>query len=299
MKTVLRRAAPTVAQRRATFVRRPRDRRGDARGHESRRAAAVDREGVRPALVPREQPTSRLFPRPADGPRLGLRHRRSTPAPSPSMCGVCARRSRTTPLVPHAPRDGLGRRLPVHAVIELARHRRRRDARVRRRASRWDSALLPARASASSRVSRSSPSCSRSPPSSCPGWVMFHMGDDVKILAVAVASALSSRSPPRSSSLASTRQARSGVCATPRQTVRGRRLQRARAEEEGPRELAELARSFNAMAAELRAALRRSPRARRVGEPRPAHADRVAPGDGRGARGRPRGASESTFRRCG
>jgi signal transduction histidine kinase len=77
------------------------------------------------------------------------------------------------------------------------------------------------------------------------GWVMFHMGDDVKILAVAAASA--------SAAVAA---------AVALATSIGRRLDRlraastrlaagdlaARAPEGGPRELAELGRSFNAMA---------------------------------------------------
>ena len=84
------------------------------------------------------------------------------------------------------------------------------------------------------------------------GWVMFHMGEDVKILAVTAASALTAvvaalvlahaRSP-----------ARSTACARPPCELAGGDLQ-ARAPEEGPSELAELAASFNEMGAEPRAA---------------------------------------------
>jgi signal transduction histidine kinase len=80
------------------------------------------------------------------------------------------------------------------------------------------------------------------------GWVMFHMGDDVKILAVAAASA-----------------AAAVGAALVLGTSVARRIERlrassaelasgdlsARAPEAGPRELAELGRSFNEMASEL------------------------------------------------
>jgi two-component system, OmpR family, sensor histidine kinase SaeS len=80
------------------------------------------------------------------------------------------------------------------------------------------------------------------------GWVMFHMGDDVKILAVAAASA--------SAAVASALVLSSSIA---------RRIERlrsasaalaagdlgARAPDGGPRELAELGRSFNAMAVSL------------------------------------------------
>ena len=80
------------------------------------------------------------------------------------------------------------------------------------------------------------------------GWAMFHMGDDVKILAVAAASA-------------SVAVAGSAVVAGSID-LRIRRLRNvsasiaagdlaARADESGPRELGELARSFNTMASEL------------------------------------------------
>jgi len=80
------------------------------------------------------------------------------------------------------------------------------------------------------------------------GWVMFHMGDDVKILAVAVASAsaavLAALFLARSiaDSLDRIRQATSALAAGD---------MGARAPEGGAAELAELARSFNEMAANL------------------------------------------------
>ena len=80
------------------------------------------------------------------------------------------------------------------------------------------------------------------------GWAMFHMGDDVKILAVAAASAsvavgaglLVAQSI--AACIARLRDASSALA--------GGDLG-ARADEGGPRELAQLARSFNTMAAEL------------------------------------------------
>ena len=101
------------------------------------RAAAADREGVRPALLPRVEPAPGVLARPADGARLGLRGRarhrhrhRAHPA--------AAREDRARPAEPAPPRDGLGRRLPVRAVIGFAlavaardaRRRPRRDARA-------------------------------------------------------------------------------------------------------------------------------------------------------------------------
>jgi signal transduction histidine kinase len=80
------------------------------------------------------------------------------------------------------------------------------------------------------------------------GWVMFHMGDDVKILAVAagaaavavgVALVLASSITRRVESLSSA----SGRLASGELSVR--------APVDGPRELADLGRSFNAMAGEL------------------------------------------------
>ena len=80
------------------------------------------------------------------------------------------------------------------------------------------------------------------------GWVMFHMGDDVKILAVAAASASAAVAAALvlSSSIARQidrlRTASSELAAGDLGT---------RAPEDGPRELAELGRSFNAMAGSL------------------------------------------------
>ena len=72
------------------------------------------------------------------------------------------------------------------------------------------------------------------------GWVMFHMGDDVKILAVAAASA--SVAVGAALLLAALdRGARSGACATPRARSPAA-TSPSRADEHGPRELAELAR---------------------------------------------------------
>jgi signal transduction histidine kinase len=80
------------------------------------------------------------------------------------------------------------------------------------------------------------------------GWVMFHMGDDVKILAVAVASA--SVAVAAALVVAASLDKRIRRLRDASTSVASGDLS-ARAEEDGPRELAELARSFNAMAAEL------------------------------------------------
>jgi signal transduction histidine kinase len=80
------------------------------------------------------------------------------------------------------------------------------------------------------------------------GWVMFHMGDDVKILAVAAASASTAVivgllvARPIAAEIAGLRKASSSLAAGELN---------ARAPEQGPAELAELARSFNEMAENL------------------------------------------------
>jgi signal transduction histidine kinase len=80
------------------------------------------------------------------------------------------------------------------------------------------------------------------------GWAMFHMGDDVKILAVAAASA----SVAVGGALLLARSISKGV---DRLRASSRALAagdlNARAPEDGPAEIAELAASFNAMAADL------------------------------------------------
>jgi methyl-accepting chemotaxis protein len=88
------------------------------------------------------------------------------------------------------------------------------------------------------------------------GWVMFHMGEDVKILAVTAASALTAV-------VAALVLARSIVGSIDRVRAASVELAlgdlRARAPEGGPSELAELAASFNEMGAELRATVRHAP----------------------------------------
>jgi signal transduction histidine kinase len=80
------------------------------------------------------------------------------------------------------------------------------------------------------------------------GWVMFHMGDDVKILAVAAASA-------SAAVIAALLLARGVASRIDRLRASSAALAAgdlgARAPEEGPAELADLARSFNEMAANL------------------------------------------------
>jgi signal transduction histidine kinase len=80
------------------------------------------------------------------------------------------------------------------------------------------------------------------------GWVMFHMGDDVKILAVA---ALSASAAVVAALLLGGRIARriDDLRAASARLAAGDLT--ARAPERGPRELAELGRSFNAMASDL------------------------------------------------
>jgi signal transduction histidine kinase len=80
------------------------------------------------------------------------------------------------------------------------------------------------------------------------GWAMFHMGDDVKILAVAAASA--SVAIGASLIVAASIAARVRPHRDASRAIAAGDLG-ARAAEEGPRELVELARTFNSMAREL------------------------------------------------
>jgi signal transduction histidine kinase len=80
------------------------------------------------------------------------------------------------------------------------------------------------------------------------GWAMFHMGDDVKILAVAAGSA--SVAVAASLLVAQTIAQRIGRLGEASKDLAAGNLD-VRAEEAGPRELQDLARSFNAMATEL------------------------------------------------
>jgi signal transduction histidine kinase len=80
------------------------------------------------------------------------------------------------------------------------------------------------------------------------GWVMFHMGDDVKILAVAAASA--SAAVAAALALGSSIARRIERLRSASTRLAGGELS-ARAPDEGPRELAELGHAFNEMAANL------------------------------------------------
>src|SRR5206468_12722028 len=141
---------------------------------------------VRPALAAREPPAPRVLSRPADEQRLGLRGRtrywhRDGSRPPP------AREDRGRPVAAAPSRDRLGRRLQVHGVIELGLAvalgtlavgvaavfllRLLPTLRLQLAGLAFLSVVLPLGAVLLS------------------GWVMFHMGDDVKILGVAAASA--------------------------------------------------------------------------------------------------------------
>ena len=115
---------------------------------------------------------------------------------------------------------------------------------------------------------------------------MFHMHDDAKILAVVVGGGALAPSSRRSCSPAGSVAPLERLRAASAQLAAGDLA--ARAPERGPRELAQMGGSFNAMAELDRAAVRRAARARRLGEPRPAHAARVDAGDARGDRRRAR-----------
>ena len=288
VRTVLRRARGRRCGRERARVRRRRARARDARGAEGGRRAAPDREGVRPPLVPRQPPAPRLRARPADEPRLGLRGRarhRHRHRPRPAV----AREDRGRPLRSRATsrpsgasatgssRDARRDDRPAIAVGVA-------DARRRARAPWSCSRLLPSLRLQLAGLAALSV-CLPLASVLLSGWVTFHMGDDVKILAVSAASAtvaVVAGLVLARSIVGSVERVRDASARSPRGDLT------VRAPESGPAEVADLAASFNEMAGEPRAAVRRATRARRLGEPRPAHAAREHAGDARGARGRAR-----------
>ena len=151
------------------------------------------------------------------------------------------------------------------------------------------------RCASSSPRSRCSPSAAAGRGASSSGWLMFDMDDDVKILAVSARGGLGRRRRRARRSRAGSRAARAAARASagspPAISPPGRRRT-------GPRELAEMGRVVQRDGRRARAALRRAARARRVGEPRPAHAARLDAGDARGDRGRARRAARVPAGRC-
>ena len=214
--------------------------------------------------------------------RHGHRHRAHSPAP---------RQDRGRPREPAPPRDDLGRRLQVPAVIALALAvaagtlavglaatfalRLLPSVRLQLAGFALLSVVLPLLAVLLS------------------GWVMFHMGDDVKILAVAAASASAAvaaalvlvvidRAADRPASLR-LRRARRRRPRRPRTRGRPARARRARP-------------VVQCDGRQPRRPLRRSARARRGREPRSAGSRGLDRGDARGDRGRSRDARRSTSR---
>ena len=239
------RSTPSAAPRTARVRRRSRSTPRTREVTKAARELRLTAQGVRPALVPRQPPAPCLLARPADATRVGLlgrarhRHRHRPRAPAP-------REDRGRPVPPAASGDGLGRRLQVLAVIALAVLVALATLAVglvaalacgccRRVRLQLAGLALARRRSAARAVLLS-------------GWVMFHMGDDVKILAVAAASA----SAALVAALLVARPIARRIERLRRRVggARAAAISRARAPEQGPAELAELARSFNEMADE-------------------------------------------------
>src|SRR5262249_25106671 len=151
-----------------------------------RRRRAAHGEGVRASCLPGFAPASRLLPRPADGARLGLRggrRHRHGDGPHPAPAGED--RSRSGPA--EAPAHRVGNGLPPRSMIELALVvaagslvsglvlaflvRRAPTVGVQLAGLALIAVCVPLAAVLLS------------------GWVMFHMGADTKILAVAAGSA--------------------------------------------------------------------------------------------------------------
>src|SRR5262249_38708688 len=200
-------------------------------------------EGVRAALVPRLASPPRLLPGPADGPRLGLRvGSRHGHGDRPRAAAAREDRSRSEPAAPPAHR--LGRRLPPRSMIQLALVvaagslvsglvlayllRRAPTVGIQLAGLALIAVCVPLAAVLLS------------------GWVMFHMGADVKILAVAAGAATAAvvagllLGRALAASLRRVGSASHSLAAGDLS---------ARAPVEGAREIAELAESFNAMAA--------------------------------------------------
>src|SRR5581483_1069313 len=241
--------APADARARArgatARVRRRRPRRGEPRGDEGRPSRRADRAGVRPPLVPRVPPAARVLARPADGAGLGLlgraRHRHGHRAHPPS-----AREARGRPGDAAPPSDGLGRRLPLRPVIELAlvvaavslAAGVAAALALRRAPTVW--LQLAGLAVLSVAVPLGAVLAS--------GWVMFHMGADRKILAVAAGAA-------GAAVIAALGLARTIADSVKRVSEASAELARgdlgARAPAGGPSEIAQLAEAFNTMASSV------------------------------------------------
>ena len=154
-----------------------------------RRTSEADREGVRPALVPGFSSRAGCSHATSSWPRLGVRgrgrHRTVT---------VHVRRLREKieddPSRPRRPRDRLGRRLPVRARDRPRPRRRLATLAV----GAGVAALLRLLPTVRLQLAGLALVAVLLPLGAvlC-GWVMFHMGDDVKILAVAAASAVGGR----------------------------------------------------------------------------------------------------------
>ena len=214
----------------------------------------------------------------------GATRRPSTPARSRCTSGGCGE-DRARPLQP-APADRVGRRLPVRAVILEAVVVAGATLAVGLAAALALRTLPTVRlqliglAALAVIVPLAAVTLS--------GWVMFHMGDDVKILAVRGCLRLGGS---RRSALSSRARSRDSI-------DRVRRLDRAR----GRRSGGARARARPAEVAGWRPPSTRWPRAssgcstpagaRRLGESRPEDAARQHAGDARGARGRPRRAGD-------
>ena len=191
------------------------------------------------------QPARGVLPEAVDGSCLGVRscsrHGHGDGAHPP-----VALEDRARSVSPSASRDALGRRLQVRSVIHLAivvalstlavgllgavALRRLSAVRAQLAAFGLLAVLLPLAAVLLS------------------GWVMFHMGADVKILAVAAAAAASAVAVALVLAASITRPLEQ-LSASADRLAQGDLT--VRAPTGGPRELARLGSSFNAMAAEL------------------------------------------------
>ena len=191
------------------------------------------------------QPARGVLPEAVDGSCLGVRscarHRHGDGSHPPA-----ALEDRARSVSPPASRDALGRRLQVRSVIHLAivvalstlavgllgavALRRLSAVRAQLAAFGLLAVLLPLAAVLLS------------------GWVMFHMGADVKILAVAAAAAASAVAVALVLAASITRPLEK-LSASADRLAQGDLT--VRAPTGGPRELARLGSSFNAMASEL------------------------------------------------
>ena len=295
LRRSVRRASPDAAA--GDGRRRPRRRPRAARSSEDGRRRAPDDARVRPAGLPRRPARAGVLPRRPDASRCGAGPS-ATSRPSPSTCAGCARRSRPTRPNPVRLRDRLGRRLPLgrrrherprRDLGRRGRQRRRSSAcsgllagwALRHRSLRWQLAVVGVVTTVTVLVGVQAIS-RRMLISDHDRSVVLIVTSAAAVVSLVVALVLAAALVRWSQSLREdVRRVGAGGSVVAERARSGR--------VPGPVRRPRLRPPAARRGARARAAARGvAPRAGVVGLPRPAHAARRDPGDGRGARGRHR-----------